>query len=78
MELRRAAGLRPGTPLEVRLDGGGVVIEPAPTPVKLERRGRFVVAVPDLALPPLSDEVVEGTREQLRRERGGAGGRKRK
>ena len=78
MELRRAAGLRPGAPLEVRLDGGGVMIEPAATPVKLERRGRFVVAVPEVALPPLGDEAVAATRERLRNERGSAGGKKRR
>ena len=78
LELRRAAGFKAGAALEIRLDGGGVVIEPAATPVRLERRGRFVVAVPDEALPQLRSEQVEATLDRVRGERGGARGKRKR
>lgn len=70
--IRREAGLKPGTPLEVRWHDGRVEIEPAPTPVKLVRQGALVVAVPE-GRPPgaLRAETVEHTRRRLRRERRG-------
>jgi AbrB family looped-hinge helix DNA binding protein len=71
-EVRRVAGLKPGVPLEVRWRDGRIEIEVAPLPVRLEQRGRWVVAVPDGAdeLPPLSNDVVEQTRRELQDERG--------
>jgi len=72
-ELRRAAGLEPGMPLEVRLDEGAIVIEPAPLQVTMRRRGRFLVAHSSLPVPPLSERTVQETREQLRSERGDGG-----
>jgi AbrB family looped-hinge helix DNA binding protein len=69
-EVRRAAGIQPGMPLEVRYRDGRVEIEPAPLPVRLERRGRWTVAVTETMLPPLSVESVEHTRQRLQRERG--------
>ncbi len=69
-EVRRAAGIQPGMPLEVRYCDGHVEIEPAPLPVRLERRGRWLVAVPEAAVPPLSAETVEHTRQTIRSERG--------
>ncbi len=70
-EIRREAGLRPGTPLEVRWRDGRVEIEPAPMPVKLVRQGRLLVAVPEGKTAPLRAETVERTRRALRRERRG-------
>ena len=70
-EIRREAGLKPGTPLEVRWRDGRVEIEPAPMPVKLVRRGRLLVAVPERRTGPLPAETVEQTRRVLRRERRG-------
>ena len=68
-ELRREAGLKPGTELEIRWRQGVIEIEPTPLPVKLKKRGRFLVAVPDQAVEPLTSENVERTRRQIRRSR---------
>lgn len=68
-EIRREAGLQPGTPLEVRWREGRIEIEPAPLPVKLIRKGRLLVAVPQKTVRPLTAETVERTRGTLRRER---------
>ena len=65
-EVRRQAGLRPGMPLEVRWLDGRIEIEPVPLRVRLERRGRLLVAVPEETIPPLRAEVVEATRDMLR------------
>jgi AbrB family looped-hinge helix DNA binding protein len=69
-DLRREAGLQPGAPLEVRLRDGRIEIEPAPLPVKLVRKGRLLVALPESRVGPLRRETVERTRRTLRRERG--------
>lgn len=71
-ELRREAGLHPGSELEIRWRQGLIEIEPAPLPVKLKKRGRFLVAVPDRPIGPLTSESVEQTRRQLTRNRAGA------
>ena len=68
-EIRREAGLKPGTPLEVRWRDGRIEIEPAPLPVKLVRKGRLLVAAPKATVPRLRTETVERTRRALRRER---------
>jgi AbrB family looped-hinge helix DNA binding protein len=75
-DLRQAAGIEPGMALELRVEDGAVVIEPATTPVKMERRGRFVVVRPLVDLPPLTSETVERTRNRLAAERGKYRGRK--
>jgi AbrB family looped-hinge helix DNA binding protein len=70
-EIRREAGLRPGMPVEVRWRAGRIEIEPLPLPVKLVRRGKLLVAVPEgAARGALAAETVERTRRTLRRERG--------
>ena len=69
--IRQRAGLRAGTPLDIRLNDGRIEIEPAVWPVKLVREGRFLVAVPEGEVVPLTDEIVEETREALWRERAG-------
>ncbi len=68
-EIRREAGLKPGVVLEVRLRGGRIEIEPAPLPVKLVRKGKLLVAVPERNVGVLTSETVERTRRALRRER---------
>jgi AbrB family looped-hinge helix DNA binding protein len=69
-KVREAAGLKPGEPLEIRCHGGRVEIEPAPLKVKLVRKRRFLVAVPDMPVEPLAPETVEKTRRIIRKERG--------
>jgi AbrB family looped-hinge helix DNA binding protein len=70
-EVRRQAGWAPGAPLEVRWRDDHVEIEPAPAQVRLERRGHFVVAVPEEPGPPLTVAEVERVREDLRQARSG-------
>ena len=70
-EIRREARIEPGTPLEIRFREGRIEIEPQPLAVKLERRGRLLVAVPVGDVEPLKADVVEATRRRLDRERGG-------
>jgi len=68
-EIRREAGLKPGMPLDVKLEQGRIEITPAPLPVKLQRKGRLLVAVPGKTVHPLTSETVERTRATLHRER---------
>jgi len=68
-EIRRDAGLKPGALLEIRWRQGLIEIEPAPLPVKLKKRGRFLVAVPEKSVESLRGETVEQTRRLLRRDR---------
>ena len=70
-DIRREAGIRPGMPLDVRVREGRIEIEPAPLTVRLEKRGRFLIAVPEEQVPVLTSEDVEATRDKLRRERDG-------
>jgi AbrB family looped-hinge helix DNA binding protein len=67
-EIRQEAGLKPGMVLDVHCRAGCIEIAPAPVPVKLVRRGRLLVAVPQKKVPRLSAETVERTRRALRRE----------
>ena len=62
-------GLRliPGQTVEVLERDGHIEISPAPTPMKLETRDGVAVALPEDQLPPLTDEVVRSTLEQIRR-----------
>jgi len=65
--IRDALGLVDGTPLDVELRDGQVVLEPPPTEVKLVRRGRRYVAEPERELPKLTAEQVRATLEAVRR-----------
>jgi len=65
--LRLALGLRPGQVLEARATDGRLELEIAPTPVKLKKRGRGVVAVPESKLPTLTADAVRETLERIRR-----------
>jgi AbrB family looped-hinge helix DNA binding protein len=65
--LRDALGLGPGELLEIRASDGRLEVEAAPTPMKLKKRGKGVVAVPETELPPLTADQVRDTLEQVRR-----------
>ena len=64
--IREAAGLRPGTEVQFRVQGGHVEIEPVPLPVTLKRRGSQVVAAPDVNQPVLHAADVDRTIAELR------------
>jgi len=68
-EIRRRAGLRPGMQLAVRLQDGRIEIEPVLQPVRLVRKGRFLVAVHDPAVGEITSELVEATRQAIADER---------
>ena len=68
-EIRREAKLAPGTPLEVKWRDGRIEIEPAPVAVRLQRRGRLLVALPRKKTPALTPDVVEQTRSEVLDER---------
>jgi AbrB family looped-hinge helix DNA binding protein len=65
--LRLALDLRPGQPLDIRAENGRLQIEPAATPVALQKRGKGLVAVPPEPLPKLTAEQVRDTLERIRR-----------
>jgi len=69
-EIRREAAIEPGTPLNVRWREGVIEIEPRPSAVVLERRGRLLVARPVKRGPKLRSATVERTRRELARRRG--------
>jgi AbrB family looped-hinge helix DNA binding protein len=64
-EIRREATLAPGAPLDVTWREGHIEIEPAPAVVRLQRRGRLLVAMPRKRTPALTGEAVEQTRSEL-------------
>lgn len=68
-EIRREAGLEPDTLLDVRWRDGVIEIEPQPLAVKLEKRGRLIVAMPRGKLNTLTSGSVERTRRAVRRAR---------
>lgn len=65
--IREELALYGGQELEVTAVDGRIEIEVPPTPMHLERRGRALVAVPDVPVPPLTDELVRETLEKIRR-----------
>lgn len=65
--LRQALGLKAGQAVEIRAGEGRLEIEIASTPMRLQRRGKGIVAVPDRPLPPLTSEQVRETLERVRR-----------
>ena len=70
--LREAVRLRPGTEIEIRIVAGHIEIEPAPLPVRLERRGGLVVAVPVNRTRPLTTAEVDAAVDAVRVNRGTA------
>jgi len=65
-EIIRLSGLKPGMPLDVRWDNGTIAITPASLTVKLQRKGRLLVAVAAKKAPRLSTETVNRTRNAQR------------
>jgi len=65
--LRSALGLTAGTKVEIRVRDGRLEIEAASPAVRLERRGRRLVAVAMQKMPLLTAEEVRATLEQIRR-----------
>lgn len=65
--LRLALGLKAGQPLEIRAGDGCLEIEIVATPMKLRKRGKGVVAIPDTKLPALTADQVRDTLERVRR-----------
>jgi AbrB family looped-hinge helix DNA binding protein len=63
--IRREASLEPGVPLEVRWRDGVIEIEPQPLPVRLERKGHLLVAIPVRKVARLRTATVERTRRAL-------------
>jgi len=65
--LRQALGLKAGQALEIRAGDGRLVIDIAATPMRLKRRGKGVVAVPEGKLPALTADQVREALERVRR-----------
>lgn len=65
--VRQALGLKPGQLLELRAGDGRMELEIASSPMRLQKRGKGVIAVPDRKLPALSAEQVRETLERVRR-----------
>ncbi|MEO7727375.1 MAG: AbrB/MazE/SpoVT family DNA-binding domain-containing protein [Burkholderiales bacterium] len=65
--LRDALNLKPGQPLEIRAGDGRLEIEIIPTTMQLKKRGKGMVAVPNVELPALTAEQVRDTLERVRR-----------
>ena len=65
--LRQTLGLKPGQPLEIRAGDGQLEISIAATPMKLQKRGKGVVAIASADLPKLTGEQVREALERVRR-----------
>jgi AbrB family looped-hinge helix DNA binding protein len=65
--IRDELALYGGQELEVSAIDGRIEIDVPPTPMHMELRGGVLVAVPDVPVPPLTDEIVRETLEKIRR-----------
>lgn len=65
--IREELGLYGGLELELTAVDGRIEIDVPLTPMHFEKRGRVLVAVPDVPMPPLTDELVRDTLEKVRR-----------
>ena len=65
--LRDALGLKPGQPLDIQAGDGRLEIKIVPTPMRLKKRGKGMIAIPDAELPTLTAEQVRDTLERVRR-----------
>ncbi len=64
--VREALQLKPGQPLEMRARDGRLEIEIAPAALRLEKRGKGLVAVPEKPLPRLTAGEVRDALERIR------------
>ena len=64
-EIRRLASITPGATLDISWCDGRIEIAPAATPVRLQRRGQLLVAMPREKTAALTPETVEQTRSAL-------------
>ncbi len=64
--IRAELGLDAGRELELTMVDGTVVIEPAPVPMRLRRRGKGLVAQPTEPMPVLTADEVRATLERIR------------
>jgi AbrB family looped-hinge helix DNA binding protein len=65
--LRQALNIKPGQVLDIRAGDGRLEIEITAAPMTLQKRGKDVVAVPDVGLPMLTADAVRETLERIRR-----------
>ena len=65
--LREQLAFKPGQQLELSAVDGKLEVEHPTTPMRLERRGKRLVAVTDRPMPELTQELVRETLEQTRR-----------
>lgn len=65
--LRDALGLKAGQALDIHATDGGLQIEIAATPMRLQKRAGRSVAVPVNELPKLTAAEVRATQERIRR-----------
>jgi bifunctional DNA-binding transcriptional regulator/antitoxin component of YhaV-PrlF toxin-antitoxin module len=65
--LRTTLGFAPGQALEVRAVDGRLEVEVAPTPMRLVRKGKAWVAVPEQEMPVLTADAVRQAIEASRR-----------
>ncbi len=65
--LRQALNIKPGQALDIRVGDGRLEIEISATPMTLQKRGKDVVAIPEIELPTLTADVVRETLEHIRR-----------
>ncbi len=65
-EIREAAGIEAGMPLEVTCREGRIEIAPRRRPVRIEKKGRLQVAVSVDAATPLTRAAVDETQRRSR------------
>jgi AbrB family looped-hinge helix DNA binding protein len=65
--LRAAAGLTPGTEVEIELRDGTIEIEPATVPMRVAGRGRRASIEAEADMPRLSSAEVRAALERVRR-----------
>jgi len=66
-EIRKTAGLSGSAEVEIDIDDDGVItIQPAPSKVRLVKRGRLLVAEFDESVPKIGVEEVNAITKALR------------